>query len=118
MGFRLNRTYSLQFTGSMEGAEVKIRSTSVGDVLRLRATETDEATAAMLSDFLVSWNLEDEDGKPLPTTPEGVMSLEPVVMAAIVREWYKAAVGITAPLDAPSSSGDQSLEESIPMMDA
>lgn len=116
MGFRLNRTYVLHFEGAMAGAEIKLRSTSVATVMRLRQSTDVPEIVGMLAEHVVEWNLEDEKGEPLPITADAILNdLEESVVAAIVREWFKAAVGVTAPLDGPSTSGEQFPEASIPM---
>src|SRR4051812_12567991 len=113
MGFRLNRTYSLEFEGAMEGAVVKLRSTTAGKVIEMRAADA-AGLAALLADHVLEWNLEDTDGQPLPVTAEAILGgMEEVVLAAIIREWYKAATGVTAPLDGPSTDSGPSLELSI-----
>ena len=115
MGFRLDRTYVLQFEGEMEGAEVMIRGTSVGVMLRLRSAEEPEEVASLLAQHLIGWNFEDEKGEPLPLTKDAILTnLEGVVLGRIAREWYKAAVGITAPLDGPISMESSLSMETIP----
>ena len=109
MGFRLDRTYRLEFEGALAGAEVAIKATSVGTVLKLRDDTSVDSVAALLADHLIGWNLEDADGQPVPATKEGVLSLEQPVLEAIARAWYQAATGVTAPLDAPNSM-ESSLE--------
>lgn len=103
MGFRLDRTYRLIFEGALDGAEVHIKATSVGTILELRNITEPKQIADLLAAHLIGWNLEDADGTPIPTTPEGILSLEQVVLERIGQEWYKAATGVTAPLDAPNS---------------
>lgn len=115
MGFRLNRTYRLVFEGALEGLEVSIRSTSVGTTRQLRDA-TPDLLAEMLADHVIDWNYEDEDGKPLPIAPASFLALEEPVLAAIIREWYRAAAGITAPLEQPSTSGASFPEVDIPMV--
>jgi hypothetical protein len=119
MGYRLGRTYSLQFQGAMAGAEVKLRSANVATVLELRRLIGDEDRAALvelLADNLLEWNLEDADGEPVPPNAAGILEhLEEVVLGVILREWYKAATGVTAPLDEPSTDSAPSVELSIPM---
>lgn len=117
MGFRLRREYVLEFTGAMQGAEVRIKATSVGACVALREAGADiSAIAELLSEHLVSWNLESEDGEPLGMSASEIQAgLERVVIEAIAVEWFKAAMGITAPLDPPSTDGEPFPEESLPM---
>lgn len=117
MGFSLNRNYILLFEDTdLEGAEVKLRATPVGVPLKIRNGLGDEEIAALLADYVVSWNLDGLDGEPLPITAEAIIdNLEASVVALIVRHWMDAATGVTAPLDGRSTSGGQSLEVNIPM---
>ena len=117
MGFRLNRTYVLKFAGDMEKAEVKIRSTSTATSLALREVSDDtRAMVALLADHVIEWNFEKADGTPLPIETDAIMNeLEEVVIAALLTEWYKAATGVTAPLDNGSTNGAPFPVESIPM---
>lgn len=104
MGFRLDRTYLLDFEGTaLAGAEVAIKATSVGTALKLREVGGVKEVCELLADHLIGWNFEDENGDPLPPTLEGIMTLEEVIIGRIGREWYRAATGVTAPLDAPNS---------------
>lgn len=117
MGFRLDRTYVLQFEGAMEGAYIKLRATPIGTVMKLRGTDSASNTelVELLADYVLDWNFEDVDGEPLPVTAEAMLAeLEQVVIVKIITEWYKAAVGVTAPLDPPGADGTLS-DEDIPM---
>jgi len=115
MGFRLNRFYVLEFEGAMEGAYVKIKSTPVGVALEMRAAVPIERAAEMLAEYIDEWNLDGADGKPLPVTAEAILGgLEEVVIVKLLTEWYKAAVGVTAPLDPPGADGTLN-DEDIPM---
>lgn len=117
MGFRLNRTYVLDFDGTaLAGLVVKLRSTPVSAALDVAAADTDAALAGLLAEYVTEWNYEDPDGAPVPLTVEGILSnLERPVLQRICKEWYKAAVGVTAPLDGPSTSTAPSVELSMPM---
>ncbi|HET9889643.1 MAG TPA: hypothetical protein VFQ42_04005 [Mycobacterium sp.] len=72
---------------------------------------TSEAAASVLE----SWNLLDDDGEPVPATLEGLLSLDQDHGLKIVLAWAFRAIGVSAPLGAPSSSGGTSPEASIPM---
>ncbi len=117
MGFRLDRTYVLEFEGAMEGAYVKLRATPVGVVMKLRGGDWDTIgeLAGLLADYVVEWNLEDADGEPLALDADTIMNeLEQVVLVKIVTAWAKAAAGITAPLDPPGADGTLT-DTDIPM---
>lgn len=116
MGFRLNRTYVLKFEGAMEGAEIRIKSTPVSVVLQCMQQVPHAELAELMTQYIESWNLEDANGDVIKIEPESILqNLEEVVMRKILLEWMRAARGISAPLDDPSTSGGQSPEESIPM---
>lgn len=108
MGFRLDRTYVLEFEGAMEGAYVKLRATPVGTVMKLRGPGSVESTqmVELLAEYVQEWNLDGADGEPLPITAKAILAeLEQVVIVKILTEWYRAAVGVTAPLDPPGADG-------------
>lgn len=119
MGFKLPaREYVLLFEDSaLEGAEVRLKATTVGTMLRLHAdsvTLNDEITA--LCEHVISWNLETSDGVPIKPIPNEVKEhVETAVLRSILLEWMRAARGITAPLDQPSKDGGSFPVESIPM---
>lgn len=115
MGFKLGRTYKLVFEGDMAGAEVVLKATSIATVMKVRESDAAEL-ADLLAEHVISWNLETAEGEPLPATGEAIREhMEEAVLAVIVRHWFKAAVGVSAPLDDGSTSGEPFLEESIPM---
>ena len=115
MGFRIDRTYVLEFEGAMAGAYVKIRSTPVGVALELRSGIAAGRAIELLADYVVEWNLDGPDDQPLPIDPEAIKGgLEESVVAKIIVEWYKAAAGVTAPLDPPGADGTMT-DSDIPM---
>ena len=121
MGFKLGRIYVLEFEGTgLEGAVVKLRSPSIDLIDTLLELERDEAYAAMI-EHVTEWNLEAADGTPLPLTLAALKAeAEPGVPMLILKEWYRAARGVTAPLDPRSAAGTQQPAEentvpSIPM---
>jgi hypothetical protein len=114
MGFQLGRTYVLKFTDSaLDGAEVRLRSTSIGTTMKLREPDLPwPALIQMLIDHVIDWNFTTQDDEPLPVTSEAVSAhMEQVVLLRIVREWMRAATGISAPLDPPSTDGTQDSQE-------
>jgi|SRR6188508_330762 len=113
MGFKLGRVYVLEFEGvpAMEGAIVKLRSPSIDTLDSLTSMKNAEVWKVM-ADHVIEWNLEDADGNPIPVTVDGItQNMEPQVPTLILRHWYRAARGVTAPLEPISSDGEQSQEE-------
>ncbi len=116
MGFKLNRTYNLVFEGALAGAEVRFKATPVAAVLRIQDANSAEELAALFEEYVIEWNLEDLEGAPLGVEAGSILaSMDWPVMEKIALEWLKAAKGITAPLDGPSTSGAPSPEPSIEM---
>jgi hypothetical protein len=106
MGFKLpERTYVLHFEEGtyLDGAEIKFRATPVGALVKISQAKGFKDLAKFLPEYLISWNLEDAEGNPIPATEEGIIEhLEEAVLAAIVHEWVMAAKGVTAPLNPAS----------------
>ena len=101
----------------MAGAYVKIKSTPVGVAMQLRVSSATDSRGiiALLAEYIMEWNFEDVAGAPLPITTEAIeANLEAPVISAIVTEWYKAALGITAPLDPPGADGTMT-DSDMPM---
>lgn len=125
MGFKPpKKQYKLIFEDpDMAGAEVVMRSSSIAKALEFQrigsgATtelEKTDAHVKLLAGALIEWNLEDDDDNPLPATYDGLASLEGHVFWAIFNAWIEAVAGVPAPLDGGSTSGDSSLEASLPM---
>lgn len=131
MGFEAKKKrYKLTFEDEeMEGLEVTIKSTSMGNILRM--AELDEMNPTKLtkedivklreifeivSHAMVSWNLE-EDGVPVPTTVESLLDQEPEFVITVIKAWTRAMTVVEAPLAQPSQDGSQHLEASIPTED-
>src|SRR3990167_7089331 len=107
MGFKEpRRTARLIFEGDYEGAEVVVRlDVDVQTVLEFTGMVTDategEAALAMMrrfgDDMLVSWNVEDDDGHPIPATAEGFMRRTWPFINLILSHWLEAVRGIAPP---------------------
>ncbi|MFF7096419.1 hypothetical protein ACFY9A_29090 [Streptomyces rubradiris] len=69
-------------------------------------------------DALISWNLENEDGTPVPCTREGLFSIDNDLALSLAKEWIDCLGGKVdeaSPLDSSSPSGEPSPVASIPM---
>lgn len=124
MGYKPKRKiYSLDFTGTdHEGLQVSIRGLNTGqymDLFEAKAEaeaggETNRLLTIMAS-RLVAWNVEGDDDMPVPATLDGIKTQDLDFNLAIVNAWTTAMAGVPAPLEQPSTSGESSLEASIPM---
>jgi len=98
MGFRPKRApFKLEFSGEFEGLEVSVRPVpmSVMNDIAVAASSGDPQAfrhaAATFAYALESWNLEDDDGNPVPADMDGLMSQDPQFVGAVFRAWTEAA---------------------------
>jgi hypothetical protein len=117
---RTPKVYKLAFADDTDypGLEVAVRGMSLGQLLQARASTDDSDAVAdmveLLADRIVSWNLEDEQGRPVPTTREAMLTEDADMILDICSQWQQAIAGVSAPLVSDSSSGETSAVESIP----
>lgn len=119
------KTYLVRFDEGHEfhGAEARLRGMTYGEwefAAGLDGGDGDPNAAATIGrfvDHLIEWNLEDEDGKPLPTTMDAVRNLDKGLVAALNNAWISTLIGVhdADPLPESSLSGEPSLVESVPM---
>lgn len=117
------KVYTLIFEDpEMNGLEVRIRGLTTGQFMDVAAKKEEAEQGGdpaelfqMMVDQLVSWNIEEEDGTPVPATLEGLKTLDMPFTMAIVNAWTDAVAGVPAPLEQSSPAGAPSLEASIPM---
>lgn len=129
MGFTPKRTIlKLQFEDpAYAGLEIKIRALGLGVGLEIadEGQRLREGGAAalpgvrkLISTFVgqvAEWNIEGEDGAPIPITEEGFAALELDFAVDILMAWYEYQIGISANLGKASTSGAPSVEASMPM---
>jgi len=123
------RVFRLRFEDEeYDGLVVKVRSTSVGRLLEFMgflAMDTDDLTPAdvekitglfeAFAEVLAEWNVETEDGEPVPATLDGVRTQDADFVMAIMRVWFQAVTQPPAPLPATSSAGGPSAVPPLPM---
>jgi len=130
MGFQApRRTYSLEFEGEdFDGLVVKVRPPTVGEALAnfdlswMQAEDISEKERlGRLRDLyelfvsrLVSWNLE-VDGELVPTTIDGLLSLDNDFGIRIVRSWLFETSAVPRPLAESSPAGEVPEDLSLPM---
>lgn len=128
-GYTRARTLKLTWAdGEFAGLEIRAKRSSVETFFQFAPvidggidTSTPEGRAEFLElllqfgGYLVSWNLEDEDGKPIPCTPEEFKGMDPRFVREVLDQWAEAIAGVAAPLEQPSPSGEPFPEASLPM---
>jgi len=126
---RKRRVYRLRFEDEeLDGLVVKVRSTSVGRLLEFMGfltMDTDDLTPAdveritglfeAFAEVLTEWNVETEQGEPVPATLDGVRTQDADFVMAIMRVWFQAVTTAPAPLAPPSSAGAPSVVPPLPM---
>ncbi|MBX9392284.1 hypothetical protein K4749_01385 [Streptomyces sp. TRM72054] len=121
MGFRPPRKiYNLDFTGTeFEGLQVKMRGMTVGEELELDDLRGKEGGGRrvfeLMTGLLVEWNVDDEQGQPVPATFEGVCTQDSTFIMTILDALQTANSGVPDPLPQSSPSGEPSPAASIPM---
>lgn len=128
------KVYKLTFE-DYPGLEIETKSVSTGRLMKLmrmavrlqdkelddasELTEEDaDAVDALFSGFakaLVRWNLEDEDGQPVPATKDGVYDQDFDFILSIINDWIAAVSGTPGDLGKGSNSGPLFPEVSLPM---
>lgn len=75
---------------------------------------------AKFAERLVAWNLEDDDGTPVPATLEGVKDQDMDFMTSLIMTWMDAVASVDNPLPQTSPPGATTATEppgvaSVPM---
>jgi hypothetical protein len=102
-GFRPKRApLKLDFSGTEHaGLEITIRSVPMSVIQDIgTAVASGDATAfrhiaATFAYALESWNVEDDDGHPVPADMDGLMSQDPRFVTAVITAWTEAIYGVS-----------------------
>jgi hypothetical protein len=126
MGFQLKRkTYLLDFKGTdLAGLEIRMQGMTTAEFIHLEELQEegakDSAKGLLLFQFLatkiVNWNLEDEDGEPIPVSGEALLQLEPGDIFMAMERYKEAVSGVPDPLEQTSPAGMRWEGEPIPMV--
>lgn len=127
MGYqRKRKVYKLDFSDTgYDGLEVQVTGLTTGEyldfvLLSSGATKEEggnqetQQMLRMLSEHIVSWNLEDENGEPVPSTFEGLKSNDLDMNMFVVNAWIAAMSSVPEATEKKSLTGSTSLVESIP----
>lgn len=129
---RKKKIYKLIFADEeMNGLEVRCTSVTINTMLELTALaglaskspdeyDADDLQAVdvvfdAFAGALVSWNLLDDEGVPVPATVEGIRGQDIDFINEIIKAWMERVAGISDPLGRRSTAGSRSLEALIPM---
>ena len=124
MGFKIaaasERRATLVFDGDYTGAEVTVRLNVPMRVFiearRVAASQDWEPFLAyFVAEVVRGWNLESEDGQPVPVTSDGLASVPLDFLMRLITEWANQVGSVAAPLVSASSNGRPSVEASLPM---
>ena len=109
-GFRIpEKTARITFDGTdYDGAEIFVRlNVSFRHYVTLReaAEGNDQARMAELfgGEVLMSWNLEDSSGAPIPANGDGMLQIPLTLAMLIVQHWVEAVADVPAPLSETSA---------------
>jgi hypothetical protein len=122
MGYKIpeRRTDKVTFGPPWEGAEFVIRmDATIGTLEKfdyLREQQGEEFSHAdqiaylklFSEEILVSWNLEDENGEPIPPNLDGIKKLPLTLLTAIMDEYQKHQTEVPENLGEASISGNGS----------
>lgn len=111
---------------SYEGLEITATSVSMETMLWVQSLGSRVAEVAnnpdgfrKIVDVLIgairSWNLEDDDDRPIEVSAAALLAQSPVFVADIMVAWTAAITGVSGPLGEGSISGPKFPEGSIPM---
>ncbi|SRR6266403_655593 len=117
MGYkRGKKTYKLVFEDDeFDGLVVRTGPVNLGEYFEAVKLEG-EPLIELFASKLVEWNLEEEDGAPVPATLAGLYTQDREFVRTLVRSWFKTVAGISDPLPLPSEDGEQSqVGSTIPM---
>ena len=110
-GYRIpKRTARIVFDGGeYEGAEVRTQlDVPIGLFLEIQDLVNNDRALQVFERFgdgaLVDWNLEDDNGKPIPATGKGMLAIPAALANIIIEQWVEAVANPPAPL--PRSSGN------------
>lgn len=136
MAARPGRTYRLVWPEDhefMAGVVIKLKGLSIRQLLSAQRLASVVANAReqgdksgvseetltelfeLLSQNITEWNIDEEDGAPVPTDLDGVMSLELDPVVEILTEWLEAVAGVSPPLSETSPAGAPLEELSLTM---
>jgi len=107
------RTAKLVFEGDYEGAEVRVKlDVPISLYIEIQDLVDMDKPLEVFGLFgntvLLEWNLEGDDGEPIPSDSKGMTMLPPGFANLIIQEWMQAVQSLPAPLAGTSGDGSTS----------
>lgn len=118
-GFRLpQRTALMDFAGTdYDGARVRCKLTVLlGTLLEFQSMADSQAAETLVqgfqkfgSEILLEWNLESEQGEPIPANAAGMMQIDQDFARELFTRWVQVVSQPPAPLPGTSANGSTSV---------
>jgi hypothetical protein len=117
MGYRKVPTiYTINDIAGEDGLIVRLKAIKIGKLRKLMAvvdSDEDDIKEEQLDEIfklleqgLVSWNLEDEEGQPIPSDMSGIDEQELPFIMKILAAWLENMTGVDDDLGKGSPSGE------------
>ena len=115
MGFRIETATEIVLDFSdpdlelqaLEGATVRCRSMPMRLAEAIDEIDSDPRHAFLMDKVVIDWDFEDEHGRAIPATVEGLRSMPPWVEVAIRRSWIRGLLTPPSPLGERSRNGSK-----------
>lgn len=115
MGYRRTpKVHLLDLEENYPGFVVRMKGLKIGKMRQLLAAMDDEtkteemipAVSQLISEHVVSWNLEDDEGGPVEPTQEAIEDFELDMLMDVVNAWLEKVNGVSDDLGKDSPSGE------------
>lgn len=116
MGYKAKRYRLVWDDGEYAGLEVTMKPASIGQMMEMEqigGLDPQKTSVAeirpligMLAGLIVSWNVEDDDGQPVPADEDGITGQDIGMLTAIITEFGRriTAVDPTSPNGSPNGA--------------
>ena len=103
---RTARVYRIEFGegNEFEGLIVKVNGATVAEVMP--ALTDDKAIMELFAGHLVEWNLDDENGDPVPVTRDAVMGQDLRMIFSVAYAWIRQMLVAVRPKARQPTNGE------------
>lgn len=116
MGYRRTpKIHLLDLEKDYPGFVVRMKSLKIGKMRRMLAAMDDETktedmipeVAQIIAEHVVSWNLEDDEGRTVEPSVEAIEDFELDMLMDLINAWLEKVNGVSDDLGKDSQSGEQ-----------